>query len=103
MPPAARIGDWHECPMLTPEGPVEVPHVGGEILPPGAIDVLIGGRPAARVGDRAECVGMPLLFDVVVRGSSRVLVKGLPAARMGDATAHGGEIVTGCVTVLIGG
>jgi len=26
-----------------------------------------------------------------------------PAARMGDATAHGGTIVAGCPTVMIGG
>jgi uncharacterized Zn-binding protein involved in type VI secretion len=103
MPPAARIGDWHECPMLTPAGPVEVPHVGGPVLPPGAVTVLIGGRPAARLSDRAECVGMPPLLDVVVGGSATVLVGGLPAARMGDGTAHGGKIVMGCFTVLIGG
>ena len=67
--PAARIGDNHVCPMQTPE-PVPVPHVGGPITMPSAPTVLIGGKPAAR---------------------------------MGDSTAHGGTIVMGCPTVLIGG
>jgi uncharacterized Zn-binding protein involved in type VI secretion len=95
--------DFHECPMLTPVGPVEVPHFGGPVLPPAAINVLIGGLPAARVGDRALCMGMPALPDTVVRGSSTVWVKGMPAARVGDTTAHGGTIMMGCPTVLIGG
>ncbi len=93
--PAARVGDMHVCPMLT----VLVPHVGGPILPPGGIPVLIGGMPAARVGDLVLCVGPP---DVIVLGSFTVLIGGLPAARLGDLTAHGGAIVVGCPTVLIG-
>ncbi len=103
MPAAARIGDWHECPMETPVGPTPVPHIGGPILPPGATNVWIGGMPAARVGDRALCTGMPPLLDVVARGSSTVWVNDRPAARIGDATEHGGEIMMGCFTVLIGG
>lgn len=95
MMPAARVGDMHVCPMVT----VLVPHVGGPILPPGGIPVLIGGLPAARVGDMAVCVGPP---DVIVLGSFKVLIGGLPAARIGDLTAHGGTIVMGCPTVLIG-
>ena len=93
--PAARITDMHTCPMVTGV----VPHVGGPILPPGGIPVLIGGLPAARVGDLATCVGPP---DTIVLGSFTVLIKGQPAARMGDMTAHGGVIVLGCFTVLIG-
>jgi uncharacterized Zn-binding protein involved in type VI secretion len=93
--PAARVGDMHTCPMST--GPV--PHVGGPILPPGCPTVLIGGLPAARVGDRATCVGPP---DVIVKGSSSVFIGGLPAARKNDITAHGGIIVMGLLTVLIG-
>ena len=85
----------HVCPMVT----VLVPHVGGPILPPGGITVLIGGMPAARVGDMCVCVGPP---DVIALGSMKVLIKGMPAARMGDLTAHGGTIVLGCFTVLIG-
>jgi uncharacterized Zn-binding protein involved in type VI secretion len=93
--PAARITDMHVCPMVTGI----VPHVGGPILPPGAITVLIGGMPAARVGDMAVCVGPP---DVIALGSFTVLVGGMPAARMTDLTAHGGTIVLGYPTVLIG-
>jgi uncharacterized Zn-binding protein involved in type VI secretion len=84
----------HVCPMLT--GPV--PHVGGPILPPGGIPVLIGGLPAARMGDLCTCVGPP---DTIVMGSVTVLIKGQPAARMGDPTSHGGTIILGCPTVII--
>jgi uncharacterized Zn-binding protein involved in type VI secretion len=94
--PAARIGDMHVCPMINPGG---VPHVGGPVLPPGSPTVLIGGMPAACVGDMLVCVGPP---DTIAMGSSTVLIGGKPAARMGDSTAHGGTIVVGCPTVLIG-
>lgn len=93
--PAARITDMHVCPMST--GPV--PHVGGPILPAGEPTVLIAGMPAARVGDMATCVGPP---DSIVLGSMTVLIGGAPAARMGDSTAHGGTIIAGSPTVLIG-
>lgn len=93
--PAARVGDMHVCPMIT----VLVPHVGGPILPPGCPMVLIGGQPAARVGDLATCAGPP---DVIALGSFTVLIGGQPAARLGDMTAHGGVIVLGLPTVLIG-
>src|SRR5438445_4299112 len=96
--PAARIADMHVCPMVTPATP-PVPHVGGPILPPGGIPVLIGGMPAARVTDMAVCVGPP---DVIVLGCFTVLIGGMPAARIGDMTAHGGAIVMGYPTVLIG-
>ena len=96
MPPAARIGDMHVCPMIT----VLVPHVGGPILPPGTPTVLIGGLPAACVGDMATCVGPP---DIIAMGSSTVMIGGKPAARLGDVTAHGGTIMLGCPTVMIGG
>jgi uncharacterized Zn-binding protein involved in type VI secretion len=93
--PAARITDMHTCPMVTGV----VPHVGGPILPPGCPMVLIGGLPAARVGDMAVCAGGP---DVIALGSFTVLIGGQPAARMGDLTAHGGVIILGLPTVLIG-
>jgi uncharacterized Zn-binding protein involved in type VI secretion len=93
--PAARITDMHVCPMVT----VLVPHVGGPILPPGAVTVLIGGLPAARVGDMAVCVGPP---DVIALGSFTVLTMKMPQARIGDLTAHGGTIVLGLPTVLVG-
>lgn len=94
--PAARLTDMHTCPMFTGT----VPHVGGPIDTPGDPAVLIGGLPAARVTDLAVCCGPP---DVIVQGSPRVLIGGLMAARMGDMTAHGGVIVVGDSTVLIGG
>lgn len=94
--PAARVGDMHVCPMVTGV----VPHVGGPVLPPGGIPVLIGGMPAARVGDMCMCVGPP---DVIAMGSATVLIGGKPAARMTSSCAHGGLIVMGFPQVLIGG
>lgn len=98
MPPAARIGDFHQCPMVTPAVP-PIPHVGGPISL-GAPTVMICKMPAARVGDMAVCVGPP---DSIAKGSATVMICGMPAARMGDATAHGGTIVLGAPTVMIGG
>ena len=95
MPPAARVGDMHVCPMF--DGPK--PHVGGPVLPPGAPTVMIGGLPAAVAGGMCTCVGPP---DTIAMGSTTVMIGGMPAARMGDTTAHGGSIVLGCFTVLIG-
>lgn len=97
MPPAARISDMHTCPQSTP---APSPHVGGPIIGPGAPTVLIGGLPAAVVGDSCTCAGPP---DTIVAGSGTVMIGGAPAARMGDSTAHGGSIVAGDPTVLIGG
>jgi uncharacterized Zn-binding protein involved in type VI secretion len=98
MPPAARVGDMHMCPMVTPGLP-PIPHVGGPILPPGCPTVLIGAMPAARVGDMALCVGPP---DSIIKGAFTVLIGGQPAARIGDNTVHGGVIVVGLPTVMIG-
>lgn len=99
MPPAARLTDMHTCPMQTP-APVPIPHVGGPIIGPGAPTVLIGGLPAATLGSMAVCVGPP---DSLIQGSTSVLINSQPACRMGDNTAHGGTIVLGDPTVLIGG
>jgi uncharacterized Zn-binding protein involved in type VI secretion len=93
--PAARVMDMHTCPMVTGV----VPHVGGPILPPCAVNVLTGSLPQARVTDLLLCVGPP---DMIVKGSATVLMNGLPAARMLDTTVHGGVIVSGLPTVLIG-
>ncbi len=93
--PAARLTDMHVCPMLT----VLVPHVGGPITGPGAPTVLIGGMPGACMGDIVTCVGPP---DAILMGSTTVLVGGRPAARMLDPCSHGGMIVLGEFTVLIG-
>lgn len=93
--PAARVTDLHTCAMVTGL----VPHVGGPILPPCAVTVLIGGLPAARVSDLAFCAGGP---DAIVKGSLGVFICSMPAARIGDLTVHGGVITTGLPTVLIG-
>jgi len=99
MPLAARLTDMHTCPMLTPGLP-PIPHVGGPVIGPGVATVLIGKLPASVVGDSLVCVGPP---DSIVKGSGTVMIGGMPAARMGDTTAHGGSIVLGCPTVMIGG
>jgi uncharacterized Zn-binding protein involved in type VI secretion len=88
MPPAARLSDDHEC----PKG-------GGEILPPCEPTVLIGDLPAARLTDTlADVLGV----DMIAEGSKTVMVGNLAAARIGDATAAGGVIVEGDMTVWIG-
>ena len=94
--PCARVTDMHVCPMVT----VLVPHVGGPVVGPGCPTALVGGLPAARVGDMAVCVGPP---DMIALGSFTVLIGGQPAARMGSLCSHGGVVVIGCPTVLIGG
>ncbi|URM36043.1 PAAR domain-containing protein [Flavobacterium anhuiense] len=99
MPPAARLTDFHQCPMVTPGVP-PVPHVGGPIVGPCTPTVLIGGLPAAKVGDTLVCVGPP---DSIIKGSATVMICGMPAARMGDTTAHGGSIMLGAFNVMIGG
>ena len=98
MPPAARVGDFHECPMVTPGTP-PIPHVGGPVLPAGCPAVIIGGQPAARVGDVAMCVGPP---DAIVQGSPTVMIGYQLAARVGDMTEHGGQVVVGLPSVDIG-
>lgn len=99
MPPAARLTDFHQCPLVTPGLP-PIPHVGGPIVGPGDVTVLIVGLPAARVGDMLVCVGPP---DSIIKGSATVMIGGMPAARIGDSTAHGGSIVLGAFNVMIGG
>src|SRR5580658_9560980 len=93
--PAARLTDLHVCPLVT----VVVPHVGGPIVGPGCPTVLIGDMPAARMTDVLTCVGPP---DMIAMGSPTVLIGGLMAARMLDPTVHGGVIILGWPTVLIG-
>lgn len=96
--PAARITDMHVCPMVTPGLP-PIPHVGGPVVAPSAPTVLIAGLPAAAIGSMCVCVGPP---DSVIFGSPTVLAGGRPLARMMDPTAHGGMIVAGAPTVLVG-
>jgi uncharacterized Zn-binding protein involved in type VI secretion len=93
MLPVARATDMHVCPMVT----VLVPHVGGPILM-GCPNVMVGGMPAARVGDPVVCVGPP---DAILQGSATVMIGGMPAAQMNSTTAHGGNVVLGCVTVMV--
>lgn len=99
MPPAARMTDMHVCPMQTPGLP-PIPHVGGPVTGPGAPTVLIGKLPAAVAGDMCVCTGPP---DSIAKGSATVTICGKPAARIGDTCSHGGSIVMGCPTVMIGG
>ncbi|MCA9258944.1 MAG: PAAR domain-containing protein [Planctomycetales bacterium] len=96
--PAARVGDMQTCPMQTPGVP-PIPHVGGPISGPGASTVLIGKVPAAIVGDTCICVGPPA---TIAKGSATVMIGGRPAARVGDTTVHGGSIIVGCTSVMIG-
>lgn len=95
--PAARLGDMHVCPDVVKSTP-PVPHVGGPIIV-GCTSVFIGGMPAAVKGNKCVCVGPPSSIN---EGSSGVKIEGKPAARLGDGCTHGGKIVAGCVTVLIG-
>ena len=93
--PAARVLDLHLCTATS--GPI--PHVGGPIIGPGISTVKIMGMPAAVEGDKCVFVGPP---DTIQKGSATVKIGGKPAARLGDPCAHGGKIVLGCFTVLIG-
>jgi|SRR5690554_631887 len=94
--PAARLSDFHSCPMLNPNGS---PHVGGPVVN-GEASVLIGGLPAATLGSMCACAGPP---DSIIVGSGTVFIAGKPAARLGDSTSHGGTILAGAANVLIGG
>lgn len=100
MPPAARLADMHLCPMATPGVP-PIPHVGGPISGPCVPQVLIEKKPAAVIGDMLVCAASPP--DTIAKGSATVMIGGKPAARMGDTCAHGGSIVIGAMTVIIGG
>jgi len=84
----------HVCPLVT----VLVPHVGGPVAL-GCFTVLIANMPAARVGDMCVCVGPP---DLIAMGAFTVLIGGMPAAQMGSLTAHGGTVILGAPTVLVG-
>lgn len=99
MPPAARLTDMHQCPMQTPGLP-PIPHVGGPVFGPGIPTVLIEKLPAAVLGDSCICVGPP---DSIIKGSATVMIGSKPAARLGDNCAHGGTVIMGAATVMIGG
>jgi uncharacterized Zn-binding protein involved in type VI secretion len=96
MNPAARVLDPHTCPLSAP-----VPHVGGLVQGPGVSSVVIGHQVAAVQGTTCACaLGLP---NPIVEGSTTVKIGSMPAARVGDRTAHGGQLLAGCPTVLIGG
>ena len=102
-PPIARISDSHAGPACTVTGPMP-------ILPPGAVTVLVGKLPAARMGDL--CLGVmlspagvpvPTPPHPIAKGSATVLLCKQPAARIGDICGMGGTIILGEFTVLAGG
>lgn len=68
----------------------------GGIIATGSFNVLIGGRPAARVGDTVACPFHGT--GVISKGSFTVLINGMPAARLGDIT---GCMVPGLAPVSI--
>lgn len=94
--PAVRVTDRHVCPFS--DGPV--PHVGGAVVSAPAPEVLAAGLPLAAAGSLVGCEGA---LGFVLSGSATVLVAGQPVARVGDAAAHGGMLVGGAPTVLVGG
>jgi uncharacterized Zn-binding protein involved in type VI secretion len=93
MPPAARITDVCGHP--------------GIITGPGVPNVLIGGLPAAVVGDLHACAMPPVAGPhpptPECKGSAKVLIGSRPALRVGELASCGAPIVVGCPTVLIGG
>lgn len=91
--PAARLGDMHVCPMVTPGVP-PIPHVGGPILL-GSVGVLIGGMPAARQGDMALCVGPP---DSIAMGCPTVMIGEISAGGGGGGGGGGGSGGSGSAT-----
>lgn len=96
--PAATVTSMHVCPMQTPGLP-PIPHVGGPVTGPGALNVLINNKPAALMGDMATCIGPP---DTIIMGNMSVMVNNTPIACVGDMTAHGGSITVGEPNVMIG-
>lgn len=91
MPPAVRVGD---------------PTVhGGVVTGPGVATVLIGGQPAAVLGDMHACAIPPPSHVPVTpftAGSAKVLIGGMPALRVGDSAGCGASAPAGFPTVMIG-
>lgn len=90
MPNAARITDLSVH--------------GGTVIGPGVPTVLIGGKPAAVLGDLHSCVIPPPHPPVTpfVAGSATVLIGGKPALRVGDSCGCGASPAIGEPTVQIG-
>ncbi len=90
MPLAARLGD--------------ATNHGGAVAGPGAPNVLIGGKPAAVVGDTHLCsVPQPHPPSVFSHGSMTVKIGGRAALRVGDTAGCGAQVTQGAAGVLIGG
>ncbi len=94
--PGVRMSDVQPCPSATPQ-----PHVQATVLS-GSPTVLVVGLPAAHLGSVLVCTGDPAAPNTIVKGSGTVFVCGQGAARTGDSTSHGGVVISGQVTVLIG-
>lgn len=92
--PAATLNCYHTCPDKTGK----TDHVGGPVIA-GSPNVMIGALPAARVGDTLACRGPT---DTIAKGSSSVSANGKAVARVSDMTVHGGQIVVGNPTVIVG-
>ena len=92
--PAVFMGSLHVCPSVT----AIVPHVGGPAIGTAAT-VLVGGPPAVNLGDTSVCVGPP---DKVAAASATVMAHGKPMARMTDPCGHGGKIMLGMPTIIVG-
>lgn len=93
--PVAVLGSYHSCPAKTGKDP----HEGGPTLAT-ASNITVAGLPIACVGDKLVCLGPP---DTITEGSATVSANGRAIARIGDGTAHGGTILAGNPTVLVGG
>jgi uncharacterized Zn-binding protein involved in type VI secretion len=83
--------------MVTPVGPVPVPHVGGPILTSLAPNILVNGIPVATIGSMCLCVGPP---DIITMGEPTILANGIPVATVGSPTAHGGMVAMGMANIL---
>lgn len=92
--PAAFLGSLHVCPQVTGV----VPHVGGPAMGM-AVMVMVGGPVAVNTNNISVCVGPP---DKVAMASTTVMAQGKPMARMGDLCGHGGSIVLGMPTIIVG-
>lgn len=91
MPAAARVGD--------------ISNHGGTLVGPGVSTVLIGGKPAAVLGDSHLCVLPPISHQptasIFPLGSTTVLIAGKPALRTSDACLCGAMVAIGEPTVII--
>lgn len=97
MPGVARAGD---------SGLI---HCSSYVIASGSPNVLVNGRPAARVGDASSLHLKPIgkskcapHVAVITSGSPTVLINGRPAARIGSGLADCTRIVQGSTNVIVG-